>query len=190
MHEIKHGIIVTEMQLLCIRRLDILPHWGRDKITAISQTTFSNAFSIKENVGIPIKISLKRVSRSLIKIFQYWCRQWLGAGQKNSHYLDQCWLDYRRIYASPGLNEIVSSWSQIARFMGPIWGPPGSCRPQMGPMLAPWTLLSGIVFRSCYTHNFSSAVIDAAHCGLRLVSTRSPLTSPEHINKHMFHTEM
>ena len=28
--------------------------------------------------------------------------------------------------------------------MGPIWGPPGSCRPQMGPVLAPWTLLSGI----------------------------------------------
>ena len=28
-------------------------------------------------------------------------------------------------------------------FMGPTWGPPGSCRPQMGPMLAPWTLLSG-----------------------------------------------
>ena len=27
--------------------------------------------------------------------------------------------------------------------MGPTWGPPGSCRPQMGPMLAPWTLLSG-----------------------------------------------
>ena len=35
--------------------------------------------------------------------------------------------------------------SQIARFMGPTWGPPGSCRHQMGPMLAPWTLLSGIV---------------------------------------------
>ena len=27
--------------------------------------------------------------------------------------------------------------------MGPTWGPPGSCRPQMGPMLAPWTFLSG-----------------------------------------------
>ena len=26
--------------------------------------------------------------------------------------------------------------------MGPTWGPPGSCRPQMGPILAPWTLLS------------------------------------------------
>ena len=33
--------------------------------------------------------------------------------------------------------------SQIAKFMGPTWGPPGSCRPHMGHMLAPWTLLSG-----------------------------------------------
>ena len=32
-----------------------------------------------------------------------------------------------------------------AKFMGPTWGPPGSCRPQMGPMLAPGTLLSGMV---------------------------------------------
>ena len=30
--------------------------------------------------------------------------------------------------------------------MGPTWGPPGSCRPQMGPMLAPWTLLSGLEY--------------------------------------------
>ena len=35
---------------------------------------------------------------------------------------------------------------KIARFMGPTWGPPRSCRPQMGPMLAPCTLLSGIPF--------------------------------------------
>ena len=33
--------------------------------------------------------------------------------------------------------------TQITKFMGPAWGPLGSCRPQMGPMLAPWTLLSG-----------------------------------------------
>ena len=32
---------------------------------------------------------------------------------------------------------------QVTRFMGPTWGPPGSCRPQMGPVLSPWTLLSG-----------------------------------------------
>ena len=35
--------------------------------------------------------------------------------------------------------------TQIARFMGPTWGPPGPCWPQMGPILAPWTLLSGYV---------------------------------------------
>ena len=34
---------------------------------------------------------------------------------------------------------------QIEKFMGPTWGPPGSCRPQMGPMLAPWILLSGSI---------------------------------------------
>ena len=39
---------------------------------------------------------------------------------------------------------------QIAKFMGPTWGPPGSCRPQMGPMLASWTLLSGSVSVSRY----------------------------------------
>ena len=37
----------------------------------------------------------------------------------------------------------IDKSTQIAKFMGPTWGPPGSCRPQMGPMLAPWTLLSG-----------------------------------------------
>ena len=32
--------------------------------------------------------------------------------------------------------------TQIAKFTGPTWDPPGSCRPQMIPMLAPCTLLS------------------------------------------------
>ena len=30
-----------------------------------------------------------------------------------------------------------------ARFMGPTWDPSGADRTQVGPMLAPWTLLSG-----------------------------------------------
>ena len=42
--------------------------------------------------------------------------------------------------------DIAYSPSQIAKFMGPTCGPPGSCRPQMGPMLAPWTLLSGLIW--------------------------------------------
>ena len=33
---------------------------------------------------------------------------------------------------------------QVAKFTRPASAPPGSYRPQMGPMLAPWTLLSGV----------------------------------------------
>ena len=36
--------------------------------------------------------------------------------------------------------------SLIAMFMGPTWGPPGADRTQVGPMLAPWALLSGFYF--------------------------------------------
>ena len=35
--------------------------------------------------------------------------------------------------------------SLIARFMGPTWGPSGADRTQVGPMLAPSTLLSGMI---------------------------------------------
>ena len=49
-----------------------------------------------------------------------WFRWWLGTSVK-----------------------VDSKWTQIAKFMGPTWGPSGSCRPQIGPMLVPWTLLLG-----------------------------------------------
>ena len=42
----------------------------------------------------------------------------------------------------------IQKLPQIVKFMGPTWGPPGSCRPQMDPMLAPWTLLSGTTLRN------------------------------------------
>ena len=34
---------------------------------------------------------------------------------------------------------------QKIMFMGPTWGPPESCQPQVDPMLAPWTLLLGFI---------------------------------------------
>ena len=43
-----------------------LTHWGRDKMDAISQTPFSNAFSWLKNVWIPIQISLRFVPKVLI----------------------------------------------------------------------------------------------------------------------------
>ena len=36
--------------------------------------------------------------------------------------------------------------SLIARLMGSTWGPPGADRTQVGPTLAPWSLLSGTQF--------------------------------------------
>ena len=45
---------------------------------------------------------------------------------------------------------IVETATLLARFMGPTWGPSGDDRTQVGPMLAPWTLLSGYTYR--YVH--------------------------------------
>ena len=50
-------------------------------------------------------------------------------------------LSYIRGFA-PNLTPIAHIPTLMARFMGPTWGPPESCRPQMGLMLTPWTLLS------------------------------------------------
>ena len=45
----------------------------------------------------------------------------------------------------------ISSLS--AEYVPSSWGPSGSCRPQVGPMLAPWTLLSGYpCLSSCFIH--------------------------------------
>ena len=43
--------------------------------------------------------------------------------------------------------DMIYVLSLIARFMGQSWGPSGADRTQVGPMLVPWTLLSGLFFR-------------------------------------------
>ena len=60
-------------------------------MAAISQTTFSNAFSWMKMLEYRFKISLKFAPQGPIN---------------NIPALDQWWLDYRRIYASFGLNEL------------------------------------------------------------------------------------
>ena len=47
--------------------------------------------------------------RGLIDKSQHWFRLWLRAEQATRHYLNQWWLDYRRIYASLGLNELTKT---------------------------------------------------------------------------------
>ena len=55
-------------------------------------------------------------------------------------------------------------------------GPPGSCRPQMGPMLAPWTLLSGdmIAIYSLGSRNLYLTVLTVLVCLWRHPRVLSP----------------
>ena len=67
--------------------------------------TFKCIF-LNENVWMPIKFHWNLFLRVQLTIFHHWFRYWLGAVQATSHYLNQWWLVYRRIYASLGLNEL------------------------------------------------------------------------------------
>ena len=74
-----------------------------NKMAAFSQTTLSNAFSWMEIFEFRLKIHWSLFLRVQLTIFQHWFRWWLGASQAASHYLNQWWLVYWRIYASLGL---------------------------------------------------------------------------------------
>ena len=85
----------------------MLTHWGRDKMDAISQTTFSHAFSSMKIVVFWLNFHWNMFPRIQLTIIQHWFRKWLGADQAASHYLNQWWLIHRRIYATLGLNELT-----------------------------------------------------------------------------------
>ena len=68
------------------------------------QTTFSNAFSSIKMFEFRLNFQWSMFPKVQLTIFQHWFRWWLGAVQATSHYMNQIWLVYRRIYASLGLN--------------------------------------------------------------------------------------
>ena len=89
--------------------LKFLPHlteanewtqWGRDKMAAIFQRTFSNAFSWMKIYKFKLRFHWSLFPRVQLTIFQHWFRWWLVAGQATSHYLNQWWLVCWRIYVS------------------------------------------------------------------------------------------
>ena len=59
-----------------------------------------------------------------------------------SYYLNQYWLMvYGVLCHSPKANSTGNPWYQGS------WGPSGAYRTQVGPILAPWTLLSGMLMK-------------------------------------------
>ena len=51
-----------------------------------------------------------------------------------------CKTLYSHLVIGPSIISLRAT--QITKLMGPIWVPSGSCNPQLGPMLAPWILIS------------------------------------------------
>ena len=69
---------------------------------------------------------------------------------RNCCFIKSCTIKMMGQY-NGGVTSLSGHWghTHIAKFMGPKWGPSGTSRPQMGPMLAPWTLLSGYALLLC-----------------------------------------
>ena len=88
----------------------------------ISQTTFSNVFSSMKMFEFRLKFHWSLFPRVQLTIFHHWFRKWLGAVQATSHYLNQWWLVYRRIYASRGFNELSAHYNCFMHITTPpLW---------------------------------------------------------------------
>ena len=58
----------------CSSKITSFTHWGRDKMSAISQTTFSNLFSWMKMNELRLRFHWSLVLRSELTIFQHWFR--------------------------------------------------------------------------------------------------------------------
>ena len=76
------------------------------------------------------------------------------------------WPSWQRAYLKP-IHAHISRHCLfpplITRLMGPTWGPSGADRTQVGPMLAPWALLSGSAFSSWYMNQSANYIIAWKH---------------------------
>ena len=97
--DLRFSIIFTKHPMNHTCRFHLI-HWGRGKIAAIFQTTFSNAYSWPQMYEFRVRFRWSLFLRVQLTIFQHWFSQWLGADQATSHYMNQWWLVYLRIYAS------------------------------------------------------------------------------------------
>ena len=74
---------------LPIRLAESLTHWGWDRMAAIFQRAFSNAFSWKKMYHFRLIFHWRLFTRVQLTLFQLWFRWWYSNGQVTSHYLNQ-----------------------------------------------------------------------------------------------------
>ena len=120
-------------------RRHFVPKSGLLMFLLIAKKWNKNVVFLSVTLGESLQIfaHIARSMRIILAVIPWWkiSEMW-----RNLHWI-LCWRNVAFYYSGCSLNS-----SQITKFMGPTWGPPGSCRPQLGPMLAPWTLLSGTTF--------------------------------------------
>ena len=64
-----------------------------------------------------------------------------------------------------------------SHFMGPMWGPPGADRTHVGPMLAPWTLLTGTLYMVTVTVDIPTVLHPFFMSSTLITPLRSPSVS-------------
>ena len=95
----------------------------------------------------PVKLHSSKCHRTSM-IGQHWFKVCLGAINHEASIWsnDDYSLPLCQRYHDVNKPQVITNGfihPLIAKFMGPTWGPSGADRTQVGPMLAPWTLLSG-----------------------------------------------
>ena len=137
-HRILLFIVATEYEF------QIMVEFSHCSLTTC--TAGSTAMQIDPLLVAVCKVIFGFVGRSCFKLYAV-CRLYIQGYGGHCFYWNQ-WT-FRQCRQLPKNLHVKMTvplrvWlPQIAKFMGPTWGPHGACRPQMGPMLAPWTLLSG-----------------------------------------------
>ena len=91
----------------------LLTCWGQDKMLAIFQMTFSDAFSWIKMYEFGLRFHRIFFLRVEWITLQHWLRWWLCTDQTTSHYLNRWWLDYQCIYVSLDLKELSGSTGTI-----------------------------------------------------------------------------
>ena len=96
-------------------------------MAAVLQTIFSNALSWIQMYEFCSKFHWSLFLGFQLTIFQHWFRYWLGAVQATSHYLNQWWVVYRRIYASLGLSELKDAFDNMLEMLAICSWPVTQC---------------------------------------------------------------
>ena len=180
-HQLKCMNVISMSNLQTINCVNsarqALTHKGGCEIDAILQTIFWNALSWIKMLWFLYTFHWNIFPRVQLTIFQHWLRWWLGADQAASHYLNQWWLFYWRMYASLGINEL-KMLIKPSRPMSPQTGFRLRCN-QCVPDFHP-------VFR-LLRQPYGTQSIDQANAFLALHKIGSQVSVSSHIFWHDIH---